>query len=572
MANLNNKAQEQHTYDAIVIGTGISGGWAARELCEKGLKTLVLERGRMVKHVEDYPTMNKHPWELPYGNRLSPREIKEDYPVQSRTAYAVKQDTKHFFVKDSEHPYNEVKKFTWMRGYHVGGKSLTWARWSLRWSELDFEANARDGVAIDWPIRYQDIAPWYDYVENYIGVSGRKDGLKQFPDGPFLPPWEMNCAERHVEQKLLEHYDDRILTLGRTSNITKAHGGRAQCQARNLCRRGCPFGAYFSSNAVTLPAAEATGNMTLRPHSIVHTIIYDKESKKASGVRVIDAQTKETLEFNARVIFLCASTLASTQILLHSTSDVFPDGLGNTSGELGHNVMDHHFRVGAYGRLEGYEDQYYKGRRPTGVIVPRFQNLDSKTRRKDYLRGFSCYGGGSREGLWRAGEEKATQFGESLKRDLITPGPWTFNFNAFGECLPYHENRVFLDYERRDRWGLPTLSIDVEFKENEKTMRKEMRTASAEMLEAAGFKDIETYDDDSEPGLGIHEMGTARMGYDSKTSVLNRWNQMHEVPNVFVTDGSCMVSSAWQNPSLTYMALTARAVDYAVKEMKKMNL
>ena len=570
--NLNLKATEQNTYDAIVIGTGISGGWAAKELCEKGLKTLVLERGRMVKHIEDYPTMNLKPWEIKYGDRLTPREKKEDYPVQSQTAYAVLQTTKHFFVKDSEHPYNQIKPFTWTRGYHVGGRSLTWARWSFRLSDIDLESNAKDGVGVDWPIRYKDLEPWYDYVETYIGVSGRKDGLKQLPDGKFLPPWEMNCIEKHLEQKIAENYTDRMLTLGRSSNITQSVGGRSKCMARNLCRRGCPYGAFFSSNAVTLPAAEATGNMTLRPHSIVHTIIYDKEKKKAVGVRIIDAQTKETIEFYAKVIFSCASTLGSTSILLNSTSDVFPNGLGNGSGELGHNLMDHHFRIGAFGTHDGYTDQYYKGRRPTGVIVPKYQNLDNKTARKDYLRGFSNYGGGGREGYWKAGEEGPFSFGEEYKRSLMTPGPWTFRFNAFGECLPHHDNKVYLDYQKTDNWGMPTLSVDMEFRENELAMRPEMMSSSAEMLEVAGFKNIETYDDQTPPGLGIHEMGTARMGKDPKTSVLNRWNQMHEVPNVFVTDGSCMASSSWQNPSLTYMALTARAVDYAIDQMKKQNI
>ncbi len=570
--NLNIKAQANNTFDAIVIGTGISGGWAAKELCEKGLKTLVLERGRMVKHITDYPTMNQKPWEIKYGDQLTPREIKEDYPIQSNTKYAVLQSTKHFFVKDHEHPYNQVKPFTWMRGYHVGGRSLTWARWSLRLSDIDLEANGKEGVGVDWPIRYQDLEPWYDYVESYIGVSGRKDGLKQFPDGKFQPPWDMNCIEKHLERKLAENYSDRILTLGRTSNITRSVGGRSKCMARNLCRRGCPYGAYFSSNAVTLPAASATGNMTLRPHSIVHTILYDKDKKKATGVRIVDAETNETEEYYAKIIFCCASTLGSTSILMNSVSDTFPNGLGNISGELGHNLMDHHFMVGAFGAHDGYTDQYYKGRRPTGVIVPRYQNIDNKTTRKDYLRGFSNYGGGSREGWWRSGEEGAFEFGEDFKQSLVTPGPWTFRFNAFGECLPNHENKVTLDHKNLDKWGLPTLSIDMQFRENEMAMRKEMMSSSAEMLETSGFKNIQTYDDQSEPGLGIHEMGTARMGKTPKTSLLNRWNQLHLVPNVFVTDGSCMPSSSWQNPSLTYMALTARACDYAVDQMKKQNL
>ena len=569
--NLSIQTNQKQTYDAIVVGSGISGGWAAKELCEKGLKTLVLERGRMVRHVADYPTMNWQPWDLPYGDRLTPREIIEDYPVQSRTAYAVLQSTKHFFVNDREYPYIQKRPFTWMRGDHVGGKSIMWGRWAYRWSDYDFAAPARDGVGIDWPIRYRDLAPWYDYVESYIGVSAAKDGIPQTPDGKFLPPWEMNCIEKHVKQKLADHYTDRILAIGRTANITRIHGGRGACMARSLCERGCPYGAYFSSNAVTLPAAEATGNMTLRPHSIVHTILYDRDRRKVSGVRIIDAQTKESMEFYGRVIFLCASALASTGILLRSVKESFPDGLGNTSGELGHNVMDNHFRVGARGEHDGYTDQYYKGRRPVGVFVPRFQNLDKKTQRKDYLRGFVLYGSGSRRGYWRD-EPDAFAFGAAYKDRLTVPGPWTFGFLGFGECLPNHRNQIYLDYDRPDPWGLPQLVMDVAHGENEKAMRKEMQSASAEMLEAAGFKKIKTYDEKSEPGLSIHEMGSARMGKDPKISVLNRWNQMHDIPNVFVTDGSGMCSNGWGNPSLTYMAMTARACDHAVKEMKKRNL
>ncbi len=568
--NLNIKSKEQRTYNAIVVGTGVSGGWAAKELCEKGLTTLVLERGRMVRHIEDYPTMNLNPWELKYGDQLTPKEIEEDYPVQSRTSYAVNQSTKHFFVKDSEHPYTQKKPFLWTRGYQVGGRSLIWGRWSYRRGDLDFESNARDGVGEDWPIRYKDIEPWYDYVESYIGVSGEKDGLTQIPDGKFLPPWQMNCLEKHVQSKLAENYSDRRLTIGRTANISVAHGGRGKCMARDLCRRGCPYGAYFSSNSVTLPAAQKTGNMTLRPHSIVHTILYDKETRKASGVRVVDAETRETVDFYANIIFLCASALGSTSILLNSVNNSFPDGLGNTSGELGHNLMDNHFLVGARGKFDGFADQYYKGRRPVDVLVPRFQNLDNKTRRKNYLRGFSTYGWAGRGGWGRGSGNMA--FGADFKDSLTIPGPWSFTFLAFGECLPDHKNRVYLDYNNKDPWGLPALVIDMKFGDNELEMRKEMMSSSAEMLEVSGFNNIETYDDPSEPGLSIHEMGTARMGKDSRTSVLNKWNQVHDVPNVFVTDGACMNSNGWGNPSLTYMALTARACDYAVNELKKGNL
>ncbi len=568
--NLNIKSKQQHTFDAIVVGTGISGGWAAKELTEKGIKTLVLERGRMVRHIEDYHTMYKHPWELPYGNKLTPKEIKEVYPIQNRSSYALDQGTKHFFVKDNENPYIQKKPFLWTRGYQVGGRSLIWGRWAYRRGDLEFEANARDGVGLDWPIRYKDIEPWYDYVESYIGVSGNKDNLFQVPDGKFLPPWEMNCLEKHVASKIENNYSDRRLTIGRTVNLTTHHGGRSKCMARNMCRRGCPYGAYFSSNSVTLPAAERTGNMTLRTNSIVHTILYNKNSKKASGVQIVDTITKEVITFNAKIIFLCASTLGSTSILLNSVANSFPDGLANTSEELGHNLMDNHFQVGAYGTFDGFEDQYHKGRRPVDVIVPRFQNLNAKTKRADYLRGFSTYGWAGREG-WDRGYD-GNEFGAEWKNKLVKPGPWTFTFLAFGECLPDHKNRIYLDQEKRDSWGLPMLVTDMEFGENEKQMRKEMLSSSAEMLEVSGFKDIGTFDDPSEPGLSIHEMGTARMGNDPKKSVLNRWNQVHDIPNIFVTDGSCMNSNGWGNPSLTYMALTARACNYAVEQLKKGNL
>ncbi len=560
------KGTEQQTWDAIVIGSGISGGWAAKELCEKGLKTLVLERGRMVRHVQDYPTMFKAPWELPYADQLTREELK-NYPVQRRTGYTLRQSTKHWWVNDLENPYTEVKRFDWIRGYHVGGRSIMWGRQSYRWSDLDFEANLKDGVAVDWPIRYKDIEPWYDYVERFIGVSGKKEGLPQLPDGRFLPPMELNCVEEHLRQQIAEHYDDRILTIGRSANLTKPHNGRGQCQYRNLCIRGCPYGAYFSSNASTLPAAEATGNMTLRPHSIVNSIIYDPKTNRATGVRVIDARTGEWHEFYAKVIFCCASTLGTTFILLNSTSETFPDGLGNSSGVLGHYLMDHHFMCGAAGRFEGFEDKYYKGRRPNGIYIPRFRNLDKKTRHKDYIRGFGYQGGASRLNWTRAIREMG--FGPKLKEELTAPGPWRMGLGGFGECLPYYENKVTLNHEKKDKWGQPTLVIDCEFKDNEMKMREDMKASAAEMLEAAGFKDVETYDAGAYPGLAIHEMGTARMGRDPKTSVLNGWNQMHDVPNVFVTDGACMTSSACQNPSLTYMALTARAAAYAVELLKK---
>lgn len=565
--NLNIKAEKEHTYDAIVVGTGISGGWASKELTEKGLDTLVLERGRNVEHVKDYPTMHKQPWELPYNDQLTQKQL-EDYEVQKRTGYTLKQSTKHWWVKDTNQPYKEIKRFDWIRGYHVGGRSLMWGRQSYRWSDLDFEANLKDGVAVDWPIRYKDIESWYDYVEKFAGISGRKEGLPQLPDGQFLPPMEFNCLEKHVKKRMEKQFPNRVLTIGRCANLTQPHKGRGKCMNRDLCIRGCPYGGYFSSNASTLPAAVKTGNMTLRPFSIVNKIIYDKETGKAKGVRIIDAETGEHIEYYADIVFLNASTLNSALIMLNSTSDRFPNGLGNDSGELGHNLMDHHFLVGANGTFDGYKDRYYWGRRPNGVYVPRYRNVGGD--KQDYLRGFGYQGGASRKG-WHRGI-KELSVGTELKGLLTKPGEWTMGLLGFGECLPYHENKVTLSPDKTDKWGQPRLVIDCEFKENEQKMRKDMANDAAEMLEAGGIQNINTFDRPSYPGLAIHEMGTARMGRDPKTSVLNKWNQVHSVPNVFVTDGSFMVSSACQNPSLTYMAMTARAADHAVTELKKGNL
>lgn len=567
--NLNIDAQKQNTFDAIVVGTGISGGWAAKELTQKGLKTLVLERGRDVKHQIDYPTMTKDPWQLPLGGQLSDEEIKL-YPVQSRTNW-VNQANKHWWVNDLENPYTEVKPFDWIRGYHAGGRSLMWGKQTYRLADLDFEANKKEGIGVDWPIRYKDLAPWYDHVESYIGVSGNMEGIPHLPDGKFLPPMELNCVEEVFRDKLAEKMG-RKLTIGRVAHLTAAlphDPSRGICQSRNLCDRGCPYGAYFSSNASTLPAAAKTGNMTLRPHSIVHSIIYDEQKGKAVGVRVIDAETKQELEFFARIIFLNASTLGSTFILLNSISKRFPNGLGNGSGQLGRNLMDHQYRVGAEASVEGFDDKYYIGRRPNGIYIPRFRNIGND-KRTDYVRGFGYQGSASREGWSRGVTELA--FGEELKNSLTTPGPWRIGITGFGECLPYYENQVSINTDKKDKFGLPTLSIDAEWKQNEKVMRKDMMASAAEMLEAAGFKNVSTYDAPNNIGLGIHEMGTARMGHDPKTSVLNKWNQVHEANNIFVTDGACMTSSACQNPSLTYMALTARAADYAANEMKKGNL
>ena len=559
-------------YDAIVIGTGVSGGWAAKELCEKGLKTLVLERGRMIKHNQDYPTANMEDWEFPAGDVIT-QEIKKNQPKQSRTGYVNTESTKHFFVNDIEHPYNEDKRFDWIRGYHVGGRSLLWARQSYRLTPFDFVANKEDGYGVDWPIRYKDLAPWYDYVENYIGVSGENLNLNQFPNQQLLKPMELNCVEKVLQKSISEKYESRHMTIGRVAHITegtKPGLGRLSCQFRNRCRRGCPFGAYFSSNSSTLPAAEATGNMTLRPNSIVYEIIYDETKKKATGVKIIDSESKLTYEFKSKIIFMCASTVPTTSILMQSRSSRFPNGLGNDSGELGHNLMDHHFQIGADGVYDGFEDQYYTGRRPNGIYIPRFQNIGGNTKRKDFLRGYGYQGGASRTD-WTEYVKEAS-YGEKLKQAIVKPGKWVMGLNGFGEVLPYHENKMYLNYNKTDNWGLPTVTFDAKLRENELSMRKDMQLQAMEMLDKAGFKDIKPYESSYALGLGIHEMGTARMGRDPKTSVLNSFNQMHSVKNIFVSDGSCMTSSGNVNPSLTYMAITARAVNYAVNELRKNNI
>ncbi len=565
--------EEQESYDAIVVGTGISGGWAAKELCENGLKTLVLERGRMVNHITDYPTANLDPWDFPNNGELSPEKLARQ-EKQNRTGYTVKAPHNFWFVDDIDHPYNETKRFDWMRGYHVGGRSLLWGRHSYRWSEIDFEANKKEGVAIDWPVRYKDIAPWYDKVESYIGVSGELLGLPQLPDGQFEPMMTLNCVEQHVRDRVANHFDGRVVTAGRVAHINsdKKFDGlnRSSCKFRNRCIRGCPFGAYFSSNSSTLPAAERTGNMTLRPDSIVHEVIYDADTKKATGVKVIDRVTKEVFEFKAKVIFLCASAVASTSILMQSKSDRFPDGMGNDSGELGHNIMDHHFKAGARGKVDGFEDKYYKGRKPNGIYVPRFRNLGGSSNMKEFTRGYG-YQGGAGRGDYEAAIAEVSH-GKELKDAVLKPGGWNMNMLGFGEILPYHENKMTLDYDKKDQWGLPTVTFDAEIKENELNMRKDMQEQAAAMLEKSGVRDIETYDETYALGLGIHEMGTARMGRNPRTSVLNGNNQVHAVKNVYVTDGSFMTSASCVNPSLTYMAFTARAANHAAQELKKGNI
>jgi len=562
--NINTNGKDEVTYDAIVVGSGISGGFSAMELCKKGYKTLMLERGRMVKH-GDYPTASKDPWELANNNMVSAEEIAMHYHKQNRLTWWVREDHKHFINKDSDYPYDEIGRFDWIRGHHVGGRSIMWGRHCYRWSDIDFEANLKEGIAVDWPIRYKDIAPWYDYAETFVGVSGQKEGLKQVPDGKFLPPFELNCGEQHLRESVAKVYPGRVVTPGRVANISKYNpdvhkGTRGQCQSRDRCVRGCPFGGYFSSLSATIPVANETGNLTLRPNSIVTEIVFDPKTRKASGVRVTDAETGETHEYFARIIFCNASTIGTTAILLNSRSSEFPDGLGNASGELGHNIMDHHYGMGIAGTLPGYEDKYYKGRRPGGFYIPRFRNLDNATKRKDYLRGFGYQGSAS-----RALGSSTMAPGEGLKDDLLKPGPWNIRMTCFGEILPYHENRMFLNFEKKDKYGQPIITFDAQLRENEHKLRLDGIACGVEMLEAAGCTDITSYNNPTAVGACIHEMGTARMGRDRKTSVLNKWNQIHDVQNVFVTDGACMTSAGTQNPSITYMALSARAVDHAHK-------
>lgn len=563
--NLNVKAQAENTYDVIVVGSGISGGWAAKELCESGLKVLMLERGKNVEH-PNYPTSTKDPWQLENRGRLTV-EDRQRCHIQTRH-YSYGGDNKHFYINDLENPFTETKRFDWIRGDVVGGRSLLWARQCYRLSDLDFEANKREGIAVDWPIRYKDIAPWYEYVEKFVGISGKAEGIPHLPDGNFLPPMEMNCVELDFKKQMQHSFPERKMTIGRTANLTAPVKGRGVCQYRNLCHRGCPYGAYFSTNASTLPAAFATGNLTLRPNSLVNKILYDEQKARAIGVELVDTETNEVLEFYSKIIFLNASTIASAYILLNSTSNRFPTGLGNGSDQVGRNIMDHHKGVGANAEVDGFEDNYFYGRRPNGLYIPRFRNI--KDQRKDYLRGFGYQGGASRGGWGRGTND--SKIGAELKEDLHSPAGWSIGFSGFGECLPYEENRITINTDLKDKWGRPTLTTNVEYKENEKMMQQDMAPAIAEMLEAAGYKNVRPYANMSFPGNTNHEMGSVRMGRDAKTSVLNMFNQMHEVKNVFVTDGSFMTSSSCVNPSLTYMAMTARACAYAISEMKKQNI
>jgi len=565
MANFNIDAKKEKVYDAIVIGSGISGGWAAKELCEKGLKTLVLERGRIVEHVVDYPTMNLDPWDMELRGGLTPEE-KEKHYKNIRSGWVGK-DTEHFWADDAANPYTETKPFLWLRGHQMGGRSLLWGKQTYRWSDLDFEANAKDGNGVDWPIRYKDIKPWYTYVEKFAGISGEAMNLPQLPDSHFLPPMEMNCVEKHIKGRIEKEFSDRNMIIGRCAHLTQPHNGRGQCQNRNRCSRGCPYGAYFSSNAVTLPPANASGNLTIRPYSIVQSLIYDEAKEKVTGVRIIDSETNEAIEYSSKIIFVNASTLSTTQILLNSKSSRFENGLGNDSGELGHNLMDHTYRVGAMGKVAGFDDKYYKGRRPNGIYIPRYVNIDENSKSDKFVRGFGFQGEGFRGG----NPANIESFGADYKDSILKPGPWEFFITGFAECLPYHDNQVTLNGDVLDKWGQPTLSIDAEFKANEKALNKQIQEDAVEMLQKVGLRDILGFDKEHPPGYGVHEMGTARMGRDPKTSVLNDFNQVHAAKNVFVTDGACMTSSSCVNPSLTYMALTARAANHAVSELKKLN-
>jgi choline dehydrogenase-like flavoprotein len=563
--NLNLKGKQQHTYDVIVVGSGISGGWAAKELCEKGLKVLMLERGKPVTH-PNYPTATKDPWDFPYRGRLTQEQRRAKH-VQARH-WSFQHDNEHFYINDLENPYSESKRFDWVRADVVGGRSLLWSRQCLRFSDLDFEANAKDGYGVDWPVRYKDVAPWYDYVEKFIGVSGNRDGLPHLPDGEFLPPMEMNCVENFFKEKTEKRFSDRRVIIGRTANLSAPVKGRGTCQYRNLCHRGCPYGAYFSTNASTLPAAFATGNLTLQTNALVNKVLYDEQKEKAIGVESIDTNTGVVTEYYSKIIFLNAATAATSFILLNSISQRFPNGLGNGSDQVGRNLMDHHKCMGLSASVDGFEDQYYSGRRPNGINIPRFRNITEK--RSDYLRGFNLQGGAGRSGWGRVTSQDL--LGAELKSAATEPGSWGIGLTGFGECLPYSDNRITLNTDKKDKYGRNTITVDATFRENENAMQKDIAATAGEMLEAAGFKNIRLDAVMSFPGNANHEMGTARMGRDPKTSVLNSFNQMHEAPNIFITDGSFMVSGSSVNPSLTYMAMTARACDYAVKELKKQNL
>ncbi|HLQ99395.1 MAG TPA: GMC family oxidoreductase [Sphingobacterium sp.] len=570
MANIAN-TKEERSYDAIVIGSGISGGWSAKELCEKGLKTLVLERGRQVEHIKDYPTTNMYPWEFEHRNEL-PYQIQKDNPIVNR-CYAFHEDSAHFFVKDDEQPYGQTKPFDWIRGYQVGGKSLLWARQTQRWSDFDFEGPLRDGFAVDWPIRYADLKPWYDYVERFAGIAGDKDGLPELPDGEFLPAYPLNVVEKYFKQTVENGFSPAKVISARCAHLSQPKQihldqGRVQCQNRTLCQRGCPFGGYFSSNASTLPWAAKTGNMTLRPDSVVHSILYDENKQKAIGVKVIDNKTKDEINFYADIIFVNAGAIATNLLLLNSISSRFPNGLGNDSDTLGKYVAFHNYSARIYAEYEGFQEYRTDGRNPAGgAYIPRFRNLHKQE--MDYLRGYAAGFGANR---MRSSDQSS--YGIDLKESLLEPkwGAWGVSSHMMGETIPKKENQVTLDKSQKDKWGVPLLNFDIDYDENDEKMKEDYIDVMTEMFTEAGFINIRPDTRWQAPGLDIHEMGGARMGHDPKTSILNKWNQIHDCPNVFVTDGACMTSTSTQNPSLTYMAFSARSVDFAVQELKKRNL
>jgi choline dehydrogenase-like flavoprotein len=568
---INNKAMAQHTFDAIVIGSGISGGWAAKELCDKGLKTLVLERGRAVEHIKDYPTATKDPWDFTHRGWIT-NEFKEKNPLITKAA-GFGEDNQHFFIEDKDHPYIQEKPFDWIRGYQVGGKSLTWGRACQRWSDFEFTGPQRFGYGFDWPIRYKDVASWYSYVEKFIGVCGNRDGIETMPDGEFLPPFDLNCVEQHIKESLIKNYGNRYLVHARWAHLTKPNDihlqqGRGQCQARNLCMRGCPFGGYFSSVSSTLPWAQKTGNLTIRPHSVVHSIIYDEKKSTATGVRIIDAETKQTVEYFSKIIFLNASALNTNLILLNSISNRFPNGLGNDNGLLGKYICFHNYRAALGGTIDGFEDGYMFGRNPTDSIIANYRNLHHQD--TDYVGGFTTF-----TGAYRERGNAATcpeQIGADFKNAMTEAGQWNVYAYMQGETIPKEKNHVRLSTDQKDQWGIPLLITSVGYDDNDDKMVNDFISQTSEMLEKAGVKNIQHRDSKQAPGLDIHEMGGCRMGKDQKNSMLNEWNQLHHCKNVFVTDGACMTSTGNQSPSILYMTLTARAVNYAVEQLKQNNL
>ena len=562
---------KSNTFDTIIIGAGMSGGWAAKEFTEKGFKTLLLERGPNVEHINDYPTTNTQPWEFKHRGRLTSKEIK-DNPIVS-SCYAFREDAKHFFVKDKEHPYGQVKPFDWIRGYQVGGKSIMWARQVQRWSTFDFEGPLRDGYAVDWPIRYRDLEEWYTYVERFVGVSGNKDGLDTLPDGAFLKPWESNVVEDYFSDQVKRHYTDRHVIYGRCAHLTESkpifvQQGRGLCMSRKICQRGCPLGGYFNVNSTLIPWALKTGNLTLKPNSVVHSIIYDEAKQKAVGVRVIDSETKVSQDYFAKVIFVTASTLNTNLILLNSTSNRFPNGLGNDNGLLGKYIAFHNYRGTINAEYDGFQEFTTEGGKPTSHYIPRFRNVYKQE--TDFLRGYAA-GFGARP----MRETNRNGFGDKLKSNLLETkenGMWSINAHMMGETIPKETNQVSIDKEKKDSWGIPQINIDVDYDANDEKMINDFFEQFTEMFTKAGFKNIKINDNHRRPGNDIHEMGGVRMGKDPKTSLLNKWNQLHQCKNVFVSDGACMTSTSTQNPSLTFMAISARAANYAINEIKKGNL